>query len=156
MSGKADPSRGSARAGTPVPIVLAPDAQDVGLAAMLADLIRQSVEQNPRKRVDFERLHTVVHLHVRDAEVTVTLVFADGTLTLHGGAHGASKIRIAADAEAVLALCMVKLVRGVPHPLHHHNRRLIRMIARGEIHIEGIPRSPLQLLRFTRLVSVRD
>jgi len=138
------------------PIVLAPDARDVGLASMLGDLIRQSMEQNPRKRVDFERLHTVVYLHVRDAEVGVTLVFENGLLTLHGGAYGEPRIRIAADAEAVLALCMVKLVRGVPHPLHRHNRRLIRMIARGEIRIEGIPRSPLQLLRFTRLVSVRD
>ncbi len=143
-------------ASAPLPIVLAPGAHEVGLAVMLADLIRQSIEQNPRKRIDFDRLSTVVHLHVRDAEVTVTLSFRDGVLTLHGGAHGAPKIRIAADAEAVLALCMVKLVRGVPHPLHHHNRRLLRMIVTGEIRIRGIPRNPLQLLRFTRLVSVRD
>lgn len=137
-------------------IVLAPDARDVGLATMLADLVRQSIEQNPKKRVDFDRLDTVIHIHVRDAEVTVSLVFESGRLAVHGGAHGEPRIRISADAEAVLALCMVKIVAGVPHPLHHHNRRLIRMIATGEIRIEGIPRSPLQLLRFTRLVSVRE
>ncbi len=139
-----------------IPIVLAPGAHEVGLATMLADLIRQSMEQNPKKRVDFDRLHTVVHLHVRDAEVTVSLEFEAGRLTVHGGAHGTPKIRIAADAEAVLALCMIKIVGGMPHPLHHHNRRLIRMIATGEIRIEGMPRSPIQLLRFTRLVSVRE
>ncbi len=139
-----------------IPIELAPDAQGVGLATMLADLIRQTIEQNPGKRVDFDRLHTTVGLHVRDAEVTVTLVFEEGRLTVHGADHGEARIRISADAEAVLALCMVKLVRGVPHPLHHHNRRLLRMIVTGEIRIRGIPRNPLQLLRFTRLVSVRD
>ena len=139
-----------------VPIHLAPGAQEVGLATMLADLIRQSIEQNPKKRVDFDRLQTAVEIHVRDAEVTVSLVFADGRMTVHGGVHGTPKIRISADAEAVLALCMIKLVGGVPHPLHHHNRRLIRMIVTGEIRIEGVSRSPLALLRFTRLVSVRE
>jgi hypothetical protein len=33
---------------------------------------------------------------------------------------------------------------------------LIRMLATGEIRIDGIPRNPLRLLRFTRLVSVRE
>lgn len=149
----------AARAGPPVaspPIILAPGADAVGLTTMLADLIRQSVEQNPKKRLNFDRLRTVVQIHVRDAEVTVSLEFAAGQLTVHAGARGTPKIRISADAEAVLALCMIKLVGGVPHPLHHHNRRLIRMIATGEIRIEGIPRSPLALLRFTRLVSVRE
>lgn len=139
-----------------VPIHLAPGAHKVGLTTMLADLIRQSVEQNPKKRVDFDRLRIVVEIHVRDADVTVSLAFAAGHLTVRAGAYGTPKIRISADAEAVLALCMVKLVGGIPHPLHHHNRRLIRMIATGEIRIEGIPRSPLALLRFTRLVSVRE
>jgi len=150
------PLGGGAGAESAVPIILAPDAHEVGLAGMLADLIRQSIQQNPGKRADFDRLNTVVRIHVRDAEVTVTLVFEGGRLTLHGGARIPARIRISADSDAVLALCMVKLVGGMPHPLHHHNRRLIRMIARGEIHIEGIPRNPLQLLRFTRLVSVRE
>lgn len=153
MRGRASPARASPPR---PPIALAPDARDVGLAAMLADLIRQSLEQNPRKRVDFDRLDTVIQIHVRDADVTVSLVFETGRLVVHGGACGEPRIRISADAEAVLALCMVKLVAGVPHPLHRHNRRLIRMIATGEIRVEGIPRSPLQLLRFTRLVSVRE
>jgi hypothetical protein len=56
------------------------------------------------------------------------------------------------DAVPLLGLVSLsweeKIVFGVPHPLHHQNRHLIR--------IEGIPRSPLALLRFTRLVSVRE
>jgi hypothetical protein len=148
------PAAASPAAG--VPIHLAPGAHAVGLTTMLADLIRQSVEQNPGKRADFDRLRTVVEIHVRDAEVTVSLAFADGQLTVSAGAHGTPMIRISADAEAVLALCMIKMVGGVPHPLHHHNRRLIRMIATGEIRIGGILRSLPALLRFTRLVSVRE
>jgi hypothetical protein len=160
VSGAASSAAGSAAgrrvaAAPPLSITLAPDARDVGLATMLADLIGQSVEQNPAKRRDFDRLDTVIHLHVRDAGVTVSLAFAGGSLTIHGGGHGEPRIRISADAEAVLALCMIKIVAGIPHPLHHHNRKLLRMIATREIHVEGIPRSPLQLLRFARLVSVR-
>jgi hypothetical protein len=138
-----------------VPVTLAPDAEHVGLAGMLADLIRQNVEQNPGKRTDFEKLRTIVYIHVRDAEVATTLVFDGGSLVVHGGAYGEADIRISGDAESILALCMVKIIRGMPHPLHRHNRAIVRRILRGEIRIEGIPRSPGQLLRFTRLMTVR-
>lgn len=138
-----------------VPVTLAPGAERVGLAGMLADLIRQNVEQNPGKRADFERLRSIVQIHVRDADVAATLVFDGGSLIVHGGTWGEADIRITGDVDSVLALCMVKIVRGVPHPLHHHNRALIRRILRGEIRIDGFPRRPAQLLRFTRLMTVR-
>ncbi len=142
--------------GREVPIRLAEGAERVGLAVMIADLIRQTVEQNPRKRAVFDRLRTSVFIDAHDAEVSVTLVFEGGGLVVHGGNYGAPRIRIRTDADSVLALCMVKMMGGVPHPLHHHNRELLRRILNGEIRIEGISGSVLQLLRFTRLVSVRD
>jgi hypothetical protein len=95
-------------------------------------------------------------IHVRDAEATVTFPFDRGSLVVHGSARGLPTIRISADAESVLGLCMVKIVRGVPHPLHHHKRVLLARILKGEIRVECIPRSPLQLMRFTGLMSVRD
>ena len=138
-----------------VPVTMAPGAERVGLAGMLADLIRQNVEQNPGKRTDFDRLRTIVYIHVRDADVAATLVFDGGSLVVHGGAYGEPDISISGDAESVLALCMVKIVRGMPHPLHRHNRALVRRLLKREISIQGMSRRPAQLLRFTRLMTVR-
>lgn len=140
---------------TAAPIALAEGAERVGLATMLADLIRQNLAQHPRKWIDFNRLSTVVAIEVRDAEVGVSLEFSMGSLVIHAGVHKGAKIRISADAESVLALCMVKIVTGVPHPLDPHNRRLLKRVLDGEILIVGAPRSTLQLIRFTRLMSVR-
>ena len=135
-------------------IALAAGVENAGLAGMLADLIRQNLEQNPRKRSDFDRLRAVVRISVRDAGVSVTLVFGGGSLVVHGGAFGDPGIRILADAEAVLALCTVRLLFGLPHPFHRGNRAILRRILKGEIRIRLMPGSLSQLLRFMRLMSV--
>ena len=145
------PSPGGAQA-----VRLADGADQVGLAVMIADLVRQSLEQKPGKWKDFNGLSSLVAIDVPDAGVTVSLEFLEGSLVVHAGTPGDPDIRITAPAESVLALCMVKIVGGVPHPLHHHNRAVVARILRGEVRIEGLARSPLQLLRLTRLLSVRE
>ena len=137
-------------------ITLAEGTRDVGIAGMLADLIRQNLEQNPLKRADFDRLRAVVYIEVRDADVAATLVFDGGSLTVHGGRFGEPALRISADAQSVLALCAMKIVRGLPDPLHRDSRALLGRILTREIRIEGMSRAPMQLLRFTRLMSVRS
>ncbi len=136
------------------PIELATGAEKIGIATMLADLIRQNLEQNPRKWVDFRKLATSVFIDVIDAEVSITLVFADGALVVHAGIHGEPRIRIATSADILLALCMLKVVNGIPRPLHRDSRGLIGNMLRREVRISGISRSPVQLVRFARLLSV--
>lgn len=136
------------------PITLAEGAAEVGLATMLADLIAANLEKDPRKWNDFRRLASRFIIDVVDAEVSITLAFSSGALTVHGGAHGEPDVRIATTAELLLALCMLRVVNGVPRPLHRDSRPVIASILRGAVKIGGLGRRPLQLLRFTRLVSV--
>jgi hypothetical protein len=135
-------------------IALAEGAENVGIASMLAQLIRQNLEQVPRKWTDFQKLNTSVFIDVPDAEVSVTLVFTDGALMVHAGMHGEPRIRITTSADVLLGLCMLKVVNGVPRPLHRHSRALIGNMLRGKARIAGILSSPVQLIRFARLLSV--
>jgi hypothetical protein len=134
-------------------IRLAPGAENVGLAVMLADLIRQNLEQNPGKWADFDRLDALVCLEARDADVTVTLVFAHGTLIIHEGC-GNSVIRISAAAKALLALPAVRIVAGFPYLFGSRGRGLRRGLLSGRVRIAGMLLRPVQLIRFTRLISV--
>jgi hypothetical protein len=135
-------------------ISLAAGAEDIGLASMLADLIRQNLEQNPRKGTDFSRLSTAVAMDVRDAEVMITLVFSRGSLVIHAGIHGAPEIRIRAGAETLLALPRVRIVGGLPHLFGPDGRGLRNGLLTGAVKIHGMFRHPVKLVRLTRLMSV--
>ena len=89
------------------PISLAQGTDDAGLAAMLADLIRSNLAQNPHTWRDFNRLDTLVSIEARDAEVTITLEFNRGVLMVHAGVYGSPKLRISAESITVLELAMV-------------------------------------------------
>ena len=135
-------------------IRLAAGAEEVALAGLLADLIAQNLEQNPGKWKDFQRLATSVHIMVIDAEISITLAFSGGALMVHPGSHGEPRIRISTRAELLLALCMLRVVNGVLRPFHPDSRALIGNMLRGAVRISGIPRNPLQMFRFARLMSV--
>lgn len=121
---------------------------------MLADLIRQNLEQNPRKGADFSRLSTAVAMDVRDAEVAITLVFSRGSLVIHGGIHGVPEIRIHADAESLLALPRVRIIGGLPYLFGPDGRGLRNGLLTGAVKIHGMFRHPVTLVRFTRLMSI--
>ncbi len=135
-------------------IELAAGAENIGVATMLADLIRQNLEQKPRKHADFQRLATTVFIDVTDAQVSITLAFGGGVLTVHPGIFGQPRIRITTSAGVLLALCMLKVVNGIPRPLHPDSRALVGHMLSGAVKISGIPRNPVQMFRFARLMSV--
>lgn len=135
-------------------IRLAPGAEEIGLASMLAELIRQNLEQKPHKRADFDKLDTVVSIEARDAEVTITLEFRRGSLVVHGGVHGRPAITIVTDSETVLKLSLASIVCGLPNFLDAGGREMLQKMRRGELKITGMLGSPVQLVRMTRLMSV--
>ena len=135
-------------------IRLAVGAEDVGLAVMLADLIRQNLEQSPRRWADFSRLNSLIFLEARDAGVAITLAFARGELVIHGGIHGDPVIRISATAISLLALPLVRIVAGLPSLFGPAGRGLRRGLFSGEVRIRGMLRNPRQLILLTRLLSV--
>jgi hypothetical protein len=135
-------------------VILARGAEEVGLAVMLADLIRQNLEQNPRKWRDFARLGSLISLEAVDADVSATLAFARGALIVHGGIHGAPVMRISASAEALLGLAAVRIVAGLPWLFGREGGALRAGLMSGQVKIAGALRRPAQLIRLTRLMSV--
>ncbi len=133
---------------------LAEGAAEVGLAVMLADLIRANLEQSPGKWADFARLDSLISLEAVDAEVSVTLAFDRGALTVHGGIHGAPDIRVRASAEGLLGLAAVRIMFGLPFLFGKEGSALRKGLLTGRVKIGGALRRPSQLVRFTRLMSV--
>jgi hypothetical protein len=138
------------------PVSLAPGAEEVGLATMMADLISQNLAHNPSKRNDFDRLEALISIEARDAEVAVTLAFRRGSLLVHPGIHGTPAVHIAADSEPLLKLALLEITAGLPNPFTHAGRALLRSILKGEVRISGALAHPVALLRLTRLISVQD
>jgi hypothetical protein len=136
-------------------VLLGPGVEDAGLAAMLADLVRQNLAQDPRKRADFERLDGAVVIEARDAEVAVTLMFSRDGLTVEAGARAAPRVRIAADSQTILALAQVKIVAGLPMVFDVQGRALVKELLRGSVRITPLAGNIGMLLRLTRLLSVR-
>jgi hypothetical protein len=135
-------------------VLLGPGAEDAGLAAMLADLVRLNLAQDPRRRRDFERLDGVVVIEARDAEVTVTLVFSRDGLTVDAGPHAAPRVRITADSQTILALARLKIVAGLPMVFDGQGRALVKKLLDGSVRITPLAGNLGMLLRLTRLLSV--
>lgn len=135
-------------------IGLAPGAEAVGLAVMIADLIRQNLERSPRKDADFRKLAASVSMEVPDAEVAITLEFSRGTLLVHEGQRVGAHLRIRADSTTLLALPLVRISAGLPNLFSPESSALRNGLLTGGVRIGGMLRHPLRLVRFTRLMSV--
>jgi hypothetical protein len=135
-------------------ITLADDAREAGLAGMMADLISANLRQRPEKSKDFARLDLLITLEAVDAEVAVTLEFRKGSLIVHGSCHQKPEIRISASSELLLGLAAVKIRLGLPDLFGRDARALRRGLLSGRVKMTGALRRPVQLVRFTRLMSV--
>jgi hypothetical protein len=140
-----------------LPIRLDAPAQDAGLGPILADLIRQNVDQRPELRAIFDRLCGGVAVEATDAETSVTMGFAGGALTIRGGIQEPD-ITIAADSLSLLELANTRLRLGLPDPAHASGRVVLGKLATGKLRIRGrgLLLRPLLLVRFTKLLNVAE
>ena len=90
-------------------ILLAPGAEENGLAVMLSDLVRQNLEAKPHKRADFDALEGSIAIVAEDAEVALTLRFSGGTLTIFDGIVGIPDVALRASSDVIIALSNVPL-----------------------------------------------
>jgi hypothetical protein len=130
------------------------EAEEIGFACMIADLIRQNMEQHPEKARDFIALGSAISIEARDAEVTITLVFRRGSLYIYNGVHGFADISLSSDSATILELSLAKMLFGLPNLLDSAGRKMVKKILTGELKVGGLLRRPGQLVRLTRLMSV--
>ncbi len=143
-------------------IDLAPGAESNGMAGMLADLVRQNLEQKPHKVADLNALDGVVAIVAEDAEVSLTMRFERGRLTIHDGIVGIPDVTIRGDSESVLTLSNLPLTRwgGMPMAVPGQTegwsvlKKLGSQLLHGKLRIHGaVAHLPL-MLRLARVMSV--
>ncbi len=136
-------------------IVLDEGARDMGLAEILYNLLRQNLEQNPQKLSSFQALHSNVVIVVRDIDITVTLAFRRGQLTIYNGVVGKADLKIIANHDVILDLSLSPICMGIPNYLDKTGRDILKRLLRGNIKIESLLKHPLQLTHLTKLISVK-
>jgi len=135
-------------------ILLDEGAKEGGLAEIVFDLIRQNLEQKPQKRSSFQALHSNVVMVVRDIDITITLAFKRGELTIYNGIVGRADLKIILDHDAILDLSLVHIFMCLPNYLDKIGRDILKKLLLGNLKIEGMLKHPLQLIHLTKIFSV--
>lgn len=137
-------------------IQLGPGADENGFALMLSQLIAQNLDDHPEKQRDFDRLSARIALVVEDAEVSVTLRFDAGRLTIHDGIVGIPDVTIRAGSDDVTRMSLMELVPRlrVPNPRGEVTREILRASRDGRIKMYGALANIPTVLRLTRVLSV--
>ena len=135
-------------------IHLAEGAEEVGLAVMLRDLIIQNIEQNPHKLNDFKKLEIRIGLGVSDAEISLTLEFSNGGLTIQPGIEDQPQLNIVADSETIMNLSNQKIKWGLPYYFDDAGREVLAAMKSGRLRVKGMLAHFASLIRFSRVMSV--
>ena len=135
-------------------LVLDEGARDVGLAEIMFNLIRQNLEQKPQRLSSFKALNSNVVIVARDIDITVTLAFKRGELTIYNGVVGKPDLKITADHDAILGLTLINIWMGLPNYCDKTGRGILKNLFLGNLKIEGMLRHPLQLIHLSKIFSV--
>lgn len=143
-------------------ILLAPGAEENGLAVMLSDLVRQNLEAKPHKQADFDALDGSVAIVAEDAEVALTLRFSRGTLTIFDGIVGIPDVALRASSDVIIALSNVPLSTrlALPFPGWRDKegsavvRGIISAMRDGSFRVYGGTLRMPMMMRLTRVMSV--
>jgi hypothetical protein len=135
-------------------IVLDEGARDIGLADMVSNLILQNLEQKPHKLGSFRALHSNVVIAASDIEITITLAFQSGKLTIYNGIVGKADLKIVTDHDVILELSLINICMGLPNYFDKTGRDILKKLLLGNLKIEGMLKHPLQLTHLTKIFSV--
>lgn len=136
-------------------IELAPGTENNAFAGMLAQLLRQNLDDHPEKVPTFLRLSGRVAIVVEDVGVAVTLAFDDGALVVHDAIAGIPDASIRTTSEWVTRMSLVELGRyGLPDPRGEGARAVAEATRRGEITTHASLSAIPLLLRLTNVMSV--
>lgn len=132
------------------------DAQDNGLACMLAELIRTNVAQDSHKQDLLHSTKGSVAIVAEDAQVALTLVFDTHGLTIFDGIHGIPDVTIRAQSNDISKLSLMKFVPrfGVPKLSDATTRDMVTAILKRRIRVYADPRQLSILGPVSQLMSI--
>jgi hypothetical protein len=135
-------------------IELAAGAEEIGLAVMLKDLMRQNLAEHPHKLPDFRKLNLSIGLTVSDAELALTMAFNETGLTIYPGIKGIPALDITVEAETVLIMSNVQIKWGLPYYFDEPGQAVLTAIRQGRLKIKGMLFHFPSLVRLSRVMSV--
>lgn len=138
-------------------IELAPDAVGHPFAEMMAQLLRQNLDDHPEKQAVALRLAGKVAIVVTDLDEGVTLECSRGRITFHPGIHGIPDATIRAPSEWVAKMSLVELTNTplrLPDPRGAVAKELREAEKKGIVRTYSSPLATLLLLRLTEVLSI--
>ena len=134
-------------------ITLAPEAEGIELAGMLAQMLEVSLER-PEKEKVFNSLKTRVFMFINDMDLGLTMDFGRGKLVVHGGKVGKPDISIVTDSETLLELLYINITLGIPNFFDETGRGIVKRLLKGDLKIKGMFTHPVALIKVTKVISV--
>ena len=135
-------------------IIILPEARELGLPVMLADLIRQNIEKRPDKIKPFESLEAKVLIEIPDIQISAGLEFHRGKLTLSEDLSGKPDLHILTDSTTILDLSLLKIKLGLPYFFDKNGFKILKKILCGEIIIRGLLKNFSILINLTKVISI--
>jgi hypothetical protein len=135
-------------------IIILPEARELGLPVMLADLIRQNIEKRPDKIKPFESLEANVLIEVPDIQTSAGLEFRRGKLTLSKDLSGKPDLHILTDSATLLDLSLLKIKLGLPYFFDKNGIKILKKILSGQIVIKGLFKNSSVLISLTQIISI--
>jgi SCP-2 sterol transfer family len=137
-------------------IELTQGAENNGLASMVASLILQNLNDQPKKRDDFAKMRGRVAIVAEDAKVAMTLLFTGNMLTVHDGIVGIPDVTVRAQSEDIIQMSLVELSPrwSLPDFRGEAMKAVMKKSQDGAIRVFGALAHPGLVLRLTRLLSV--
>ena len=132
------------------------DAQENGLALMLAPLIEQNVEQHPAKAKNLAKLRGDVSIIAKDEDssVEVTLSFRGDEVVVLDGVVPKPKLKVTASYEDVILLSSLPMALGLPNLFSQPGREFAGKLLRRNVRIAGLVCHAPTLVRLSRVMSV--
>jgi len=135
-------------------IIILPEARELGLPVILADLIRQNIENKLEKIKPFESLEAKILIEIPDIQTSAGLEFHRGKLTLSKDLPGKPDLHILTDSATILDLSLLKIKLGLPYFFDKNGFKILRKILSGEIIIKGLLKNFSVLINLTKVISI--
>jgi hypothetical protein len=145
----------NASSATEPDIKMAPDAEEAGMAAMLADMIKTNLKDKPERVKDFNKLKGTIWITAEDADVGMTMDFDRGSLTVHGKKVGKPILSISTDSTTLMNLANITIKFGMPYYFDETGRMVIKKLFKGELKIKGMFTHISALTHMTKIMSVK-
>jgi hypothetical protein len=136
-------------------IKMAPGAEDAGMAAMLAEMIKTNLKNRPERVKDFNKLNGTIWITADDAGVDMTMVFKNGSLTVHAGKVGKPMLAISTDSSTLMDLANINIKFGMPNYFDETGRMVIKKLVKRELKIKGMFTHTMALTYMTKIMSVK-